>query len=486
MKVQRCLIEKGIIILICILLFPILIEAFYNHPTADDYWYSALTHDVWVNGGNLLDVFGAAINTSVNFMNSWQGLYSSAFVLALQPGIFTKTENMYFITTWILVFLIVISIILFVRELYAYFETGNKLHCLSLGFILAFFIIETIPDPNQGLFWYNGAMNYTLFWTLLVISIALMINCSRTEKNALAKYILLVILGLFIGGGNHLTAVVQIIFAVIFLLFSKKNKRHICWKWLYCLMTIVGLVINLTAKGTQLRRESLAYHGNIIKSILLSIIEANRRINGWIGISLILLCLLCFMLCRKDLEVLKSKNVFKWIYVPVGVILSYGLVCVMLCIPYYAMGTWGDGRLINIIYATFVILFVLNFLYFVGCIQDSIKGSVSNVLKIFIVFGAILYIGVFGNVVLNSSTSLHAILSLCDGSAKQYDSELDYRIMLIEESDKKNIEVPKLSDYPHNLFFQDIDYDENNYKNIWTATYFHKDSIKIVETMKTE
>ena len=100
MKSKLLTLEKCIIVLVSLFILPILIEAFYNHPTADDYWYSNLTHDVLVNGGGFLELIKAAIDTSVEYMNSWQGLYSSAFVLALQPGIFTETENLYFITTW--------------------------------------------------------------------------------------------------------------------------------------------------------------------------------------------------------------------------------------------------------------------------------------------------------------------------------------------------------------------------------------------------
>ena len=68
-----------IIILLILSIIPLCIISHYNHPSTDDYGYAMLTRDVWRETGSIFALLKAAIHTSINFYNSWQGLYSAAF-----------------------------------------------------------------------------------------------------------------------------------------------------------------------------------------------------------------------------------------------------------------------------------------------------------------------------------------------------------------------------------------------------------------------
>lgn len=54
----------------------------YNAPSSDDWGYSIQTRAVWEDTHSVFNVVKEAVNTSKHFWNNWQGLYSSAFVLA--------------------------------------------------------------------------------------------------------------------------------------------------------------------------------------------------------------------------------------------------------------------------------------------------------------------------------------------------------------------------------------------------------------------
>ena len=77
-----------VLILTAASIIPLLMISFYNHPSADDFAYAVETHMVWKSTRNIFLVLRQAVATSVKYWNRWQGLYTSAFLLALEPGIF--------------------------------------------------------------------------------------------------------------------------------------------------------------------------------------------------------------------------------------------------------------------------------------------------------------------------------------------------------------------------------------------------------------
>ena len=77
-----------IITVVLISIIPLLMICKYNAPSVDDYSYAAITFQVWNDTHSIAEVIKAALNTTIYFWNTWQGLYASAFLLSLQPAIF--------------------------------------------------------------------------------------------------------------------------------------------------------------------------------------------------------------------------------------------------------------------------------------------------------------------------------------------------------------------------------------------------------------
>lgn len=93
-----------LITLVLISLMPLIRLCKYNHPSADDFPYAFRTYHEWIETHSLWRVLKEAVNTTLYYYNNWQGLYSSAFFLALQPSIFG--EQFYALTGVFLLFLI--------------------------------------------------------------------------------------------------------------------------------------------------------------------------------------------------------------------------------------------------------------------------------------------------------------------------------------------------------------------------------------------
>lgn len=77
-----------LIALLFVSVVPLIVLSQYNHPSADDFAYAKTTFLEWNHSHSLFRLLGEAVATSKRFFNEWQGLYSSAFFLALHPAVF--------------------------------------------------------------------------------------------------------------------------------------------------------------------------------------------------------------------------------------------------------------------------------------------------------------------------------------------------------------------------------------------------------------
>ena len=177
-------------LLAAVLLLPAVILAFYARPSADDYVYAARTHAVVQQYGlDLPRLLAAAWDTNVYYFHNWQGLYVSGFVLALQPAIF---GNAWYGLTLLCVLAPLLACLygaarLTVRAL----APQQKYLPAALAVLLLYAFVQGMPAPVEGLYWFNGAMNYQPYFALAVLHAALAFvlalpGASRLTRAALA------------------------------------------------------------------------------------------------------------------------------------------------------------------------------------------------------------------------------------------------------------------------------------------------------------
>lgn len=210
-----------IIIITILLMIPILRVSFYTHPSADDYSYGINTANVIKNEG-IMEVFKGTIKTLNEFYSTWQGTYSAIILFSLNPSVFGN--NMYFLTTFIIIGLLFIAMYYFLKQIINKFlKCDKKIFwiCLLALFLL---FIETMPDKCQGLFWWNGASFYMIFLALEFLEWGLLVKRYFLGEKTKLNYVLLSILIAIIGGGNYVTALQQIIILALINIYTLKNK----------------------------------------------------------------------------------------------------------------------------------------------------------------------------------------------------------------------------------------------------------------------
>lgn len=467
------------IILMFLITIPVFVIAFYAFPNFDDYAYSIDTYHVVLNGGNMFDLMVAAFNTSMEFMQTWQGLYTSAFLLALQPGIFG--EQFYFITVIVIVASLFIGIYLLIKSVNKYIFKNRNNH-IFLTILVLFFLIQTMPDPYEAFYWYNGAVNYLFFLGLLFVVWAEYISLYNNQKENVFRLILLSVLMFLLSGGNHITAFAGLFvgFIVVIVSFIKKKKRLLIIPFI---IGLIGFVYNITSPGTAIRAGALGMDADFVGTIIETFRKSFGFLSDFTSFSLILfiiLMLCCLYPSIREWKIVISK---KMLVIP---LLSYILLCGMYSIVYFATGSFGAGRVYNTIYVIYVILLLINMVLLLKYLLNKKiinLGKINSKLKFVFPIIVIVFVGFFGNNVYYNSTTYEAIRELTSGEAKTFKVEQQSRFDKYTNKKIDEVIVKPLTAKPYLLFGTEacIITEDNNCSNNAVNDYFDKKVIGMKE-----
>ena len=193
-------------LLIGLLLVPVFALAVFARPSADDYIYAARTHAVIQQYGfDLPRLLKAAWDTNVYYYQNWQGLYVSGFTLAFQPAIFGN--RVYGITLLCVLLPLFFCLYGLARCVVLRLSAAQKRLPWALALLLTFAFIEGMPAPVEGLYWFNGAMNYLPYFSLAVLNAGLAFALCFAAQLTLRRRVLYAAAGclcsLVIGGGHQ-------------------------------------------------------------------------------------------------------------------------------------------------------------------------------------------------------------------------------------------------------------------------------------------
>lgn len=479
-KLKRMLLVLGVLGI-----SSLVVAGFYSHPSADDFSYSALTH-VAAQSGNIFSVFQAAVSTTLSFMESWQGLYSSAFVLSLQPSIFS--ESLYALTCPLLLLVSLASFMVFFRSVSFHILASRSRAWVGVACVTWFFFVQTMPSPIQGLYWYNGAMNYLLFWALGLVTISLMIGYYASENRTIGSWVRLVcatVLAFLVAGGNHVSSFGCILTLLLIagVCVWKKRRFEALLPLIVC---IVGFAIVMTAPGTAIRTEALSAIG-VERSIPWTLVKAPYSVlvylNEWIGLSFA-----CFLGATAPFayRMLRSARIDSRIFSIRNTVLvggaSFLFLTAVLCVPLYSLHGLGEGRLTDIVYASFVVLSAVTFCMLLATIMRTVDAKHLQFLSVQSTGAAVGFALLFAFIFVLPSTWTDATLGIMTGAMAEYDAQLDARQELYRDESARNVVVPALTTKPSLIYFDDITNDPTDWRNVSVAAFYGKESIVLEQS----
>ena len=459
-------------------IIPLLMLSFYNHPSADDFAYAVETHMVWKSTRNMFLVLRQAVATSVKYWNRWQGLYTSAFLLALEPGIFG--EQYYRITGFLTVGTIVVCNLIFSFYILHKRLGIEKLTSLTLGMLASFLMIHWMPSTVEGLYWYNGAVNYTVFFGLLLLLICVGIDLCKEQSTGavIGKTVLGILLAVLLSGGNHITAFagLLVVAGICVVCFWNQKLQYVVRVLLVLAFELAGFLVNILSPGTRVRSDAFEKSRGVLWTAWNALQYLLERMNSWIGLALIVSIVVMLPAIFSCVEKIRIEKGFHFPYPLPVFVASVGFLTAMCCPSYYAMGVIGAGRLVNVVYFAFILLVFINAFYVCGWLCEKLEfkesvGDVSHILTVLILcFGMI--VGCY-----RDCAGYIAWKSVSSGEALAYSLEADARYNLYIQSAGQDVEVPAFSFYPQLLHYDDITEDPEDWRNLQVEEYYELNSV---------
>lgn len=473
----------SVIVLAVLSALPLLWLSFYNHPSADDYMYAAETYRVWNETHSIWQVIKAAVQTSAEFYENWQGLYVSAFVLALQPAVFG--EQFYALTGFFMLAILYGGNLFFCHQVF-YRQLGcRRLESTAYGCMLSFVMVQWMPSVVQGLYWFNGAMNYVLFFALLEVFFCLLLTIQKDcgpRKNIGGTAAALVV-GILLAGGNHITAFMGILVAAVFFVAAVLGKRRdaVLRGALPFVGILAGFFFNVSSPGTKIRQSHFTDTPGVMETIWYAIKTGAKMIDAWMGLAVILsFVLLVPFLLRAGRRIVKQRG-FLFPNPLLVLAASAGFCCAMLCPPIYAMGTTGDLRITNLVYFSFVLLFFINVFYVCGwCAVRLGEGGDHTLPGGWTGAAAVLAVGILlacGE----GMSSYQALGTIRSGEAAQYSAQAQERYERLRTAQGEDVVLEPFGVKPYLLYFDDITPDADDWKNRDLAEYFGLRSVCLRE-----
>ncbi len=470
---------------------PLLYLCMYNHPSADDYMYAANTYHVWRDTHSLWEVWQAALATSAEFYQTWQGLYASAVLQALEPGIFGES---YYKFAGMIILATLYGTNLIFSNCILHKKLGmTGLESAAFGCILSFLMLQWIPSAVQGIYWYNGAVNYTFFYCVMILLICavLQLGDGESKRKSAGWLILSILLGVVLTGGNHVTAFMGILFLLGSAIFGfiAHKKKFMMRSFVVFLFMIAGFLVNVSSPGTKVRQEAFENTPGVFMTIWYAMKRGAGVINVWLGLAIVVCLIIMLPFVLRAVIRVRNETGFAFPYPLLVVVLSVGWLCAMYCPPIYAMGGSGDGRLVNVVYFSFVVLMFLNEFYICGWLVEhfiKVNDGHTNEIRLSQQYSLVAVVLVVGMILGcgESSAGYQAFLQLKTGAAARYSSEADARFQILETSRGKDVVLDAYTEQPYMIFFDDITEDSSDWRNQYMLEYFELNSVALKKNNK--
>ena len=479
------------LILFALSLVPIIWISFFNHPFGDDYNYGNATHLAWMESHDLLRLFQAAVKTSADTYQTWQGSYTGCFMMSLQAGIFG--EKYYFLSVWLVLAAFLGGLAYFLKTiLMKCLHTGKYEFQIVLS-LISILCLNLLPSPAEGIFWYNGAFYYTGYFGLVLLLAGLCIRIfNRTMQAKPWKIVLISLLALFIGGGNMSTNLIMLLSLLYLFLFALAGKEKRSYLPLLPVLVCAfsGFLLNLTAPGNAIRENGYVNGYGFLKTILLSFQQGCTGIESY---STIIVLIIYFLFFFPMLWGYLKKTEFGFPYPILVTVMLYAVMACQHAPMFYATGHDASyyPRILNLVYFSYLLVTFLAMLYWEGYLAHRIdlqkvnlKQSARKELAVFSVL--FLMVGAIGTDRVTTFTSISSMLSIVRGQAQTYSEarfEREKQYIAAEENHAEKLVLDPLPAIP-GVFLQnaDISDDPAYWLNAGVSSYYHIGSVMLAET----
>ncbi len=508
----------GMLLLLAAALLPLYRLTLFTFPKYDDFGYGLNLWKEQRYGYGLLTILTAGFRTVESSYYSWQGTYSSIFMMAQMPG--ALGFEYYFIGPMMLISALTLSTFFMSMVLTGAYLKGDLWDRISFSVLVTLTLIECIYTAQQGFFWYNGGVHYIFMHSMMFFMVGLMVLLHRA-KHVVSKILLaflVCIFGIICAGSNFVTCIQGLLLLagyLVLVICTGKMPATVpapFGKWISpglwarlgffwyvpaLYFYVKGLLANVNAPGNAHRQAFYSGFGPL-KSIYWSLRTGLGDLHLFltpIALSLLVMSIpLAWMMVRGMTYKFRLPGLFT--------LLSYCFYCSGFTSSYYSMGGSGLSRTWLAVCATAQVLAFVNLIYWVGYVTHNERiltflkrifrfPARHYVLYYLAVAAAMLAVFHFTPDKIGAVSSFGAYYYVHSGEANNLHQEFLERVEIIESSSHapgEVVEVPSYTYMPWFLIAKDMTEDPENEENRMAAEFFGVGGISVVpreEYLKT-
>ena len=470
-------------------LLPLLLLGAYDTPAADDYIYGLEVHRAVQSGAGPRGVLQAAFQTVADSYRTWQGTFSAVFLMALQPAGFG--EQFYGLVPLMMLCALSAGVFALCHAIFVTVLGFSRSFSAILSSLICILCVQISPSPSAAFFWYNSALHYTFFHSLLMLAAALAVTVtSRPAGKSSARLILLSFLCVLLGGSNYtcaLTCAILSVSGIMMLVFLRDSS----WKrFLFpVILFFIAFAVNIAAPGNAGRQNSITgaitYEPNAFHSVLSSFKWGFLDSIHWLRLPVVGTLVFVYPLIWHALP----DRPFR---LPGLVTLySYCLLSSMYCPSYYAMDGIAE-RTVNVIFFSYLFLLFVNLVWWTGWIRHRLRqrgrskpshvdpdGSTPGAVPFWQLGASLLILALCCLFFIRSGTvtSALALFDLRSGEAAGYYETYQQRLTSLHDPSILDVRFDYSEHYPVLLPGLDTVSDPENWVNRAIANYYGKDSV---------
>ncbi|WP_026657367.1 DUF6056 family protein [Butyrivibrio sp. AC2005] len=504
---------------------PILIVAFYNVPSADDFSMAFEVHEAYSSGG-FLPALIKAVYMGIWYYFNWTGVYFSNTLTALAPSVFD--EHLYFLGTWSVLSMFALGLWYFLKQLLTGILRVEKHLAGCITSIMFFMLVQCMPvgaSRVEGFFWYSGAINYLFMFGFALLWLGIILKLAGAEIVKGYMVPVLSVMGFLLGGANYMTSLSLGIISVCILIVSiisgvSENaplekqieyRKHVIVTiaerftglrrvYIPAICQLVGLLLSVIAPGNRVRSASSVF--NPIKAVLMAIYYTMDAMLGkWLTWPVIILLVFLIPFLWKATG--RIKRFYGFEHPVIFTAFCFLLTAASITPPIYATGNIEAGRIQALFFMQGMLLLVLIIGYMCGWIRYVIKPAKlidgdalakrkpkdlledaflgQHATRVVFAVSAAFIAGSLLAVKPDPDlyTATTAMVDVISGEASRYRNEFDSRLEVLKDDGVEDVVLTPYSVQPHLLFFSDITRDEKDWLNQAMAEYYHKNRVVI-------
>jgi hypothetical protein len=459
-------------------LLPFLILVFYNHPSADDYLWTAMImqSSIW--------------DFQVYNFYEWSGRYFSNFLVSLNPLVFHSLFG-YQLAALIFLFSFLGAVFYLIRVLTSNIFNNIEQWLGSLIFTVLF--LAYTPSPAELFYWFTGAAVYTSASILFLIFIACLFQyyqrSNRQEQTLSLKIIMIVSIVLMMWANEIIIiGLGGLLFLIVCIsIYYKHPTRYFLIILLF--IAVLSALTSVLAPGNVARAATMFPNKFNIDFTVSETFKKFAQTLIWLkNAPLWIISLFFIPICAK---LIKANALFRnhfYIHPIVSFVFWLGILCFAYFPIHLATGLEGIAMRVRatnylfFILGWFANLFIIVAYLYSRPLFSSFIEKISTTYESFqkrLIFIAIPLLLFFSYKFFSTNSKVgKAWDDLLSSRAKTYDEKMKQRYDLLKN---KNTGVPYIEEQPSTLYFADLEENPRDWKNRNCAIYFGVDSIKVIK-----